>query len=398
MPANAGFGDAVDMANLPLIDAPAVDYGSEEPAMARYREEGTRRALALGNRGPIRFDAAGRVHPSILDAYSRCGFYVFERAIAQEELDDIERDLVDMLDRLPATRGAPVDRHGRPALGADCKSQPIVWVQPLADPLGGTSHARGRHQVKMFEPTAPKDAPEWVVQQIIGPSQFSDACLRVSGHPQLLAIAASIYGEDMTPFHEALWVKQARLGGSVAWHQDAMTHWSSPDCDENAHGLSFMVQLYGCNAANGLWVVPGSHRAKADIRAMAAEAGSDRLLGAVPLICGPGDVAMHNRQVLHCSFANTSADLRVTVNFGFHRRKSILGVVTGDAKNPAVFDEARVRARSRLITYAIDARRQRFPNETPYRYQPLAAEENRWRWTAAAREEIKDYNLQDLFI
>src|SRR5262249_6666454 len=153
-------------------------------------------------------------------------------------------------------------------------------------------------------------------------------------------------------------------------------------------------QLYGCDASNGLWVVPGSHRAKVDIRALAAEAGSDRLLGAVPLVCGPGDVAMHNRQVLHCSFANTSDAVRVPMNFGFHRRKSILGAVTGDAKNPVVFDDARIRARSRLIAYAIDARRQRFPSETPHRYAPLAAEQGRWRWTPDARAEIKDYNLQ----
>jgi hypothetical protein len=386
------------MARLPLIDAPRVDYGSEEHAMVRYREEGERRALALGNRGPLRFDASGRVESAILEAYSRCGFYVFERAIARAELDDIERDLVDMLERVPVTRGAAVDRHGRPALGADCRGQHVVWVQPLADPLGGTTRAYGRHQVKMFEPTASADAPEYVVQQILGPSQFSDACLRVAGHPELLRVAEALNGSDMTPFHEALWVKQARLGGSVAWHQDGYTHWGKSDCDEGTHGFSFMVQLYGCNAANGLWVVPGSHRVKADIRAMVAAAGSDRLPEAVPLMCGPGDVAMCNRQALHCSFANTSDDVRVTVNFGFHRRKSILGVVTGDANNPVVFDEARIRERSRLIQYAIDARRQRFPDETPYCYAPLAAEEDRWRWTPQARAEIKDYNLLDLFI
>ena len=386
------------MAKLPLMSAPAASYGTEEAAMVRYREEGTRRALALGNRGPIRFDASGRLDRAIGEAYSRCGFYVFEHVIAQDELDDIERELVDLLERLPVSRGAALDRHGRPALGAGSSGQPIVWVKPLGDPLGGTDHARGRHQVKMFEPPAAADAPQWVVQQIIGPSQFSDACLRVSGHPQLLAVGQAIYGDDMAPFHEALWVKQARLGGSVAWHQDGFTHWDSPDCDENTHGLSFMVQLYGCNAANGVWVVPGSHRAKADIRILAAQAGSDRLLDAVPLVCGPGDVVLHNRQILHCSFANTSDDVRVTVNFGFHRRRSLLGVVSGDAKNPVVFDEARIRSRSRLIAYAIDARRQRFPHETPFRYAPLAAEEGRWRWTPAARAEIEDYQLQDLFI
>jgi hypothetical protein len=386
------------MSKLPLIDAPEADYGSEERAMVRYREDGTRRALALGNRGPMRFDASGRVASDILDAYSRFGFYVFERAIGEQELDDIERDLIDMLERAPVTRDASVDRRGRPALTTDRRGQQIVWVKPLADPLGGTSRARGRHPVKMFEPAAPADAPEFVVQQILGPLQFSEACLRLCGHPKLLAIAEAVNGADMTPFHEALWVKQARLGGSVAWHQDGYTHWNAPDIDENSHGFSFMMQLYGCNAANGLWVVPGSHRAKADIRSMVAAAGSDRLPEAVPLICGPGDVAMCNRQALHCSFANTSDDVRVSVNFGFHRRRSILGVNAGDANNPLVFDDARIRERSRLIMYAIDARRQWFPDETPYRYAPLAKDESRYRWTPAAKAEIKDYNLLDLFI
>ncbi|HEY6599908.1 MAG TPA: phytanoyl-CoA dioxygenase family protein, partial [Pseudomonadales bacterium] len=324
--------------------------------------------------------------------------YVFERAIAASELTDIERDVADMLARAPVTRGAPLDRDGRPALGADCRAVDVVWVKPLADPLGGTSAARGRHPAKMIEPTPPDAAPEYVVQQILGPLQFSDACLRVSGHPALLAIAETINGADMTPFHEAVWVKQARLGGSVAWHQDGFTHWATDTIDEDSHGFSFMLQLYGCNAANGLWIVPGSHRSKADIKAMVAAAGSDRLPDAVPLICGPGDVAMCNRQALHCSFANTSDDVRVTINFGFHRRKSILGVVTGEGPNRVVFDAARIHDRSRLIMYAIDARKQRFPDETPYRYTPLAGEAERYRWTSDARAKIKDYNLLDLFI
>jgi hypothetical protein len=121
-----------------------------------------------------------------------------------------------MLVRAPVTRGAPVDREGRPALGADCRAVDVVWVKPLADPLGGTSAARGGHPARMIEPTAPDAAPEYVVQRILGPLQFSDACLRVSGHPQLLAIAETINGANTTPFHEAVWIKQARLGGSFA--------------------------------------------------------------------------------------------------------------------------------------------------------------------------------------
>jgi ectoine hydroxylase-related dioxygenase (phytanoyl-CoA dioxygenase family) len=197
-----------------------------------------------------------------------------------------------------------------------------------------------------------------------------------------------------------VWIKHPRLGGSVAWHQDGWTHWDSPDLDAGTHGFNFMAQLYGCDAENGLWVVPGSHRrGKLDIAALVAAAGSERLPDAVPLICGPGDVAICNRQALHGSFANTSDRARVTINFGFHRRASVLGVESGGVHNPvAVYDEARIRERSRLIAYAIDARRQRFPQETAYLYQSFAGEEHAYRWTPEVRTSLKDYNLLDLGI
>ena len=136
--------------------------------MVRYRREGEARAAALGNRGPIRFDADGRLDPAILDAYEEHGFYVFKGVLGPDELDDIERDVIDMLDRAPVTKGADVDRHGRPALGSDGRRQNILWVRPLSDPWGGTSAANGRHPSKMNEPAPPAEAPEHVVQLIGG--------------------------------------------------------------------------------------------------------------------------------------------------------------------------------------------------------------------------------------
>ena len=386
--------------NLPLLEGPAVDYGDHEEAMARYRAEGTERALALDNRGPIRFDADGGLDPAILDAYRRHGFYVFQGVLGPDERADLEQDVAAMLDRAPATKGAATDRNGRPALGVDRRARNLSWVRPLSDPLGGTDAAHGRHPAKMIEPTAPAGAPEWVVQLILGSLQFSDACLRAYAHPDLLRVAAAINGEDFTPFNEAVWIKQPRLGGSVAWHQDGWTHWDSPDLDDGTHGFNFMGQLYGCDAANGLWVVPGSHRTgKADIAAMVAAAGSDRLPDAVPLVCDPGDVAITNRQCIHGSFANTSDDVRVTINMGFHRRRSVLGVESGGVHNEiTTYDEDYIRRRSEVLMYAIDARRQRFGDETPFVYQPFAGREADYRWDEAAREAIRDYNLRDLGI
>jgi hypothetical protein len=377
---------------------PAVDYGAEEAAMQAYLREGEKRAFALGNRGPIRYTDDGKIHPDILDAYWRCGFYVFEGVLKPDELADIEADFKDILDRLPSEKGSPVDAKGRPALAADCKAPTLFWSKPLADPFGGTKAAGGRHPVKMYEPKPAADAPKEVVYLILGSLQFSEAALRLYGHPDLLAVAAAVNGDDFTPFNEAIFIKEPGLGASVAWHRDGITHWDAPDWDEGTHGFNFMAQLYGCTAANGVWVVPGSHKLnKVDIKAMCAAAGSDRLPDAVPIIAKPGDVAITNRQAVHGSFANTSPDWRVTMNFGFHRRKSVLGVEAGGIHNArAVYDEARIKERSRVIGYAIDARRKRFPHEKPFLYKPQIGET--YVWDEKAKASLKDYNLLDLSI
>ena len=161
-----------------------------------------------------------------------------------------------------------------------------------------------------------------------------------------------------------------------------------------------MGQLYGCTAANGLWVVPGSHKiGKVDINTLCVEGEADRIPGAVPLICQPGDVAISNRQIVHGSFANTSPHPRVTVNFGFHKRASVLNVKTKKYTNqPIVYDPDFVHKRSRVIGYAINARHQRFPEEAPYIYQPLKDDMNSYQWNASARASLRDYNTTDIFI
>ncbi|MCP5152646.1 MAG: phytanoyl-CoA dioxygenase family protein [Ectothiorhodospiraceae bacterium] len=380
--------------------AATTDYGAEDAAMRQYLREGERRALGLGNRGPIRFEADGSLARDIVDAYWRCGFYIFEGVLGTEELADIERDVNEILSRLPVERGAELDAQGRPALGVGHQAPTLFWSKPLGDPFGGTSLANGRHPVKMFEPKAADDAPKEVVYLILGSLQFSEACLRVYGHPQLLAVAAAFNGDDFVPFNEALFVKEPGRGASVAWHQDGVTHWDTPLFDEGSHGFNFMAQLYGCTAANGVWVVPGSHKlGKVDIAAWVAEAGTERLPDAVPIICAPGDVAITNRQAVHGSFANTSADWRVTVNFGFHRRRSVIGVRGGGLHNaPRIYDAEHIRRRARLIGYAIDARHQRFADETPYRYRPHLEAGETFHWDRSVMPTFKDYNLLDLSI
>ena len=382
------------------IDACAAHYGDDADAMRKFLIAGHEKAMKMDNRGPIAFDSIGALEPSILQAYSEYGFYVFTDVLQPEELKDIEEDLEAMKQRFPVGPGEPLAADGSPGLGSDCTALTLLWSKPLGDPLGGTDLANGRHQVKLHEPQAAEDAPEWAPFILLGSLQFSETCLRVYGHPQLLKIAEAINGEDFTPFNEALFIKEPGVGAAVSWHQDGTTHWESDDFDQDIHGFNFMAQVYGSTAVNGVWVLPGSHKlGKVDIKQLVKESGSERIDGTVPLICDPGDVVICNRQIVHGSFPNSGFEPRITVNMGFHRRSSVLNVMGAGTHNEAqVFDEALIAKRSEVIGYGIDARRQRFPDETPFIYQPFAKAGLAYQWDEDAKASLHDYNTRDLSI
>ena len=369
--------------------------------MEAYGLAAEARAYALGNRGPIRFTADGQLVPAILDSYWTHGFYVLQGVVGPEELAELRAAVDRTLDRAPVEPDAKLDRHGRPALGEGIIKPPYRWAKPLSDPLGGTDKFNGRHPAQMLQPTLGADAPDMVVERLDGNLHLMDECLRLYGHPGLLAVAAAILGEDFVPYNEVTFVKEPRLGPSVAWHRDGMTHWNSPDWDMGAHGFNFMTQLYPSTAGNGVWVLPGTHRERtADIKKMMADAGSDRIPGAVPLLCDAGDTIVTNRQLVHGSFANSSPDRRVTLNAGFFPRKRVLGVTAKRLHGTVeTYDQERVVERSRIIQLGIDSRRQRFPREQAYVYKPLADRADQNRWTEAARETLlKNYNQRDMFI
>jgi len=369
--------------------------------MEAYLRKGAEAAMKLGNRGPLRLDENGKPAADILEAYWRTGFYVFEGVIGDDELAELRADV----DRVLAAAPKAPDPDSNPrfpvAFGGDYAKPPFRYARPLSDPLGGTDLNNGRHPVKMQDPTAAPDAPEWTVSLLDGNLQLMDACVRLYGHPGLLAIAEAVNGPDFVPYNEVTFVKEPGLGPSVAWHQDGTTHWDAEDWDEGAHGFNFMAQLYPSTPANCVWALPGTHkRGKVDFVRMVAESGSERLDGAVPMMSDAGDVVIMNRQVAHGSFANTSGDRRVTLNEGFFPRKRVLGVTTAKLDGSIhTYTEDRILERSKIVQLAIDARRQRYPDESHYSYQPFADDENPPRWSEAARDAmLKDYNARDIFI
>lgn len=382
------------------IEACAAYYGDDADAVKQYLIQGQKKALELPNRGPLRFTDSGDIHPDILESYSTYGFYIFENVLREDEVADLKNDLEAMRDNFPTEMGAATDAKGRPALGADTTGFTLQWAKPLSDPLGGTAMANGRHQVKLFEPKPDSDAPQATPVYLGGSLQFSKACVVTYAHPGLLKMAEAVNGPDFVPFHEGLFIKDAGLGAAVSWHQDGDTHWDNPDFDEDIHGFNFMGQVYGSTAVNGVWVLPGTHKqGRINIVKLVEEAGSERLPDAVPIICNPGDVVINNRQLVHGSFANTGFETRVTVNFGFHRRSAVLNVLGAGIHAEAVtFDDAFIKNRSRLIGMAIEARKQRFPEEAAYEYAPDRETDEQPQWNDAIFASLKNYNLMDLSI
>lgn len=369
--------------------------------MEKYTREGEARAYALGNRGPIKLGPDGKLDKEILNAYREYGFYVFENVVDDTELHELREDVEHVLSRAPIEPEADLDASGRPALGPEFTRYPYRFAKPLSDPLGGTTKNKGRHPVKMLNPTPGEDAPSWTIELLTGNLHLMDSCLRLYGHPGLLAVAEAINGPDFVPYNEVAFIKEPGLGPSVAWHQDGTTHWDAPDWNEDAHGFNFMTQLYPSTSANCVWVLPGSHKGgKADIPALVNESGSERLADAVPLICEAGEVFIVNRQLVHGSFANSSPDRRVTINAGFFPRARVLDVSTSQLDDRMeTYDAERIHTRSRIIALGIDARQQRFPGEPRFDYQPLAGELEENRWNEENRKKLlKNYNLNDIYI
>ena len=103
---------------------------------------------------------------------------------------------------------------------------------------------------------------------------------------------------------------------------------------------------------------------------------------------------MVNRSSLHGSYPNKSSNRRITMVLGFHKRASAIGSETTNVhafRRPGKvksikYTEDYVLRRSRMIPLAIDARRQKFPDEHAYEYTGAYIGDG--QWNEQARAEI----------
>lgn len=358
-----------------------------DPTWEEYTRQAAERARSLGNRGPVRLDRNGHLLKEIQSAYHKFGFYVFTGVVEKDELQEITKEFDAMLDNAPAKVNGSIDQHGKPSL----HSEYYTMMEDENDPSGRA------HMYLLTHPFI-----------------FMESTLRAYGHPKILAIAESFYGEDFVPFHEAIFYKAEGNGLPTRWHQDGRTHWDQNggsleqlDGSGKCHGFNMSVALSHCTAENALWVVPGSHR-----QWLLAKGGkfppiSERLPDAVPVLLEPGDCGIVNRSSLHGSYPNASPDRRVTLLLGFHKRDSAIGSTTinvhafkipGVSNKKITYSEEYVLRRTRMIPLAIDARRQQRPQEKPFQYRGSFLGEASWNETTHAeiRRDGEEYWQQDI--
>ena len=77
-----------------------------------YVREGEKAAMALPNRGPMRFDRKGNVASEILEGYAKYGFYVLENFLSKRDLQDWQGDFDTMKANYPTTSDAKLDLYG----------------------------------------------------------------------------------------------------------------------------------------------------------------------------------------------------------------------------------------------------------------------------------------------
>ena len=356
---------------------------------SEYREDGVRRAVALGNRGGMRFGEDGRLAGDILAAYRRFGFYVFTGVFSADEVAELRAEFDAVLENAPVARGGEVDKHGRVVR--------FPGYYTLHVPEGVDESA---------------DNPA-VVGLVSHPLMMMDSALRAYAHPDVLRMVASVNGDDFVPFHESVFHKGAGEGPATSWHQDGRTHWDEKgialeqaDGSGKTHGFNLSVAWSRCTPENGLWVVPGSHK-----RWRLADGGmfppiTDRLADAVPMLLEPGDCGIVNRSSLHGAYPNKSSERRITMVMGYHKRDSAIGATTTNVhafrrpgkKKEVTYSEDYVLRRARMIPLAIDARRQRFPDEIPYRYTGAYIGDGVWNEQARAEvgQEDDEYWQRDI--
>ena len=171
--------------------------------------------------------------------------------------------------------------------------------------------------------------------------------------PRILDAVESLLGPDLMLWSCEYFIKEARTGKIVSWHQD-LTYWGMGETD---HEVTAWVALSPATPESGcMRFVPGSHRlsivdhtdtfAEGNLlsrgQEIAVEVDEDE---AVVAALQPGQMSLHHGRLFHASGPNVSDDRRIGLVMRFIRPDT---PATGKGRDYAMLLRGCDRARNRI--------------------------------------------------
>lgn len=166
--------------------------------------------------------------------------------------------------------------------------------------------------------------PDRILVHALGAWRIAPAFHDLVWNRAILVPASQLLGGAVRLWHDQLFVKPARHGGVVAWHQD-YSYWTRTE--PMAH-LTCWIPLDDVNEDNGcLHYIPRSHRwdllpvtgLTNEMDAIRNVLSPEQLEGfePVPMVLGRGIASFHHPLTVHGSFANDSAYPRRAIALNF---------------------------------------------------------------------------------
>lgn len=142
----------------------------------------------------------------------------------------------------------------------------------------------------------------------------SDPMKALLGHPFILRSVEKLQGRNFIPTWDSMVLKAPNEGVIVPWHRDAAV---PEGCEDKRPIFNVDFYLDEADLQTCLWVIPASNQwTKAESDARCAQPGFSTE-DAIPVPMQPGDVILHNIEVLHGSPAGDGNPLRRTVYYEF---------------------------------------------------------------------------------
>lgn len=189
----------------------------------------------------------------------------------------------------------------------------------------------------------------------------SDVMKALLGHPFILNSVQRLQGNNFIATWDSMVLKAPNEGIVVPWHRDAAV---PEGCTDTRPIFNVDFYLDEADRQTCLWVIPGSNRWSTEEAAERVNKPGFETDDAIPVPMSPGDVILHDIQVLHGSPAGDGNPLRRTiyyefrpgeieVEFGPHTREYL------SLKQQVLLDCIKRRSQTNYGA-----------NETPFDYQP----------------------------